>query len=91
MYGLFLEGCSWHGKENKLVDSEPKKLYTALPVLAVTGKLAKDNVTKNTYDAPAYRVKKRTGLNFITTFPLRTEDPPSKWVLRGVALLCSVD
>ena len=91
MYGLFLEGCSWHGKENKLVDSEPKKLYTALPVLAVTGKLAKDNVTKNTYDAPTYRVKKRTGLNFITTFPLRTEDPPSKWVLRGVALLCSVD
>ena len=91
VYGLFLEGCSWHGKENKLVDSEPKKLYTALPVLAVTGKLAKDNVTKNTYDAPTYRVKKRTGLNFITTFPLRTEDPPSKWVLRGVALLCSVD
>ena len=91
IYGLFLEGCGWDGKANKMVDSEPKKLYAALPVLYVTGKQAKDNVTKNTYDAPTYRVKKRTGLNFISTFPLRTEDPPSKWIMRGVALLCSVD
>ena len=91
IYGLFLEGCGWDGKANKMVDSEPKKLYAALPVLYVTGKQAKDNVTKNTYEAPTYRVKKRTGLNFISTFPLRTEDPPSKWIMRGVALLCSVD
>jgi dynein heavy chain len=91
IYGLFLEGCGWDGKANKMVDSEPKKLYAALPVLYVTGKQAKDNVTKNTYEAPTYRVKKRTGLNFISTFPLRTEDPPSKWITRGVALLCSVD
>jgi dynein heavy chain len=53
--------------------------------------LGKDKVTKGVYEAPTYRVKKRTGLNFISTFPLRTEDPPSKWVMRGVALLCSVD
>jgi hypothetical protein len=32
-----------------------------------------------------------TGQHFITTFPLRTEDPQSKWVMRGIALLCSVD
>jgi dynein heavy chain, axonemal len=91
VYGLFLEGCRWDGKQNKLVDSDPKKLYTPLPVLEVTGVLQKDKVTKGVYEAPTYRVKKRTGLNFISTFPLRTEDPPSKWVMRGVALLCSVD
>ena len=91
VYGLFLEGCRWDGKQNKLVDSDPKKLYTPLPVLEVTGVLGKDKVTKGVYEAPTYRVKKRTGLNFISTFPLRTEDPPSKWVMRGVALLCSVD
>ena len=91
VYGLFLEGCGWDGKANKMIDSEPKKLYAALPVMHVTGKLAKDNVTKNTFEAPCYRVKKRTGLNFISTFQLRTEDHPSKWILRGVALLCSVD
>ena len=37
IYGLFLEGCGWDGKANKMVDSEPKKLYAALPVLYVTG------------------------------------------------------
>jgi dynein heavy chain len=37
VYGLFLDGCAWHGKENRLVDSEPKKLNVPLPVLYVTG------------------------------------------------------
>lgn len=91
VYGLYLDGCAWNGKENRLVDSEPKKLYHPLPVLYVTGVQAKDKKKHGVYDAPTYRVKKRTGLNFITTFSLRTEDEKSKWVLRGVALLCTVD
>ena len=37
VYGLYLDGCAWSNKENKLVDSEPKKLYSALPMLHVTG------------------------------------------------------
>lgn len=37
VYGLHLDGCAWSSKENRLVDSEPKKLYSALPVLHVTG------------------------------------------------------
>lgn len=41
IYGLFLDGCAWSGRENKLVDSEPKKLYHPLPVLYVTGVQAK--------------------------------------------------
>jgi hypothetical protein len=31
------------------------------------------------------------GSNFITTFSLRTEEDKSKWTLRRVALLCSID
>lgn len=91
IYGLFLDGCAWSGRENRLVDSEPKKLYSPLPVLWVTGVLAKDKKNDGIYKCPTYRIKKRTGLNFITTFDLRTEDDPSKWVLRGVGLLCSID
>lgn len=41
IYGLYLDGCAWSGRENKLVDSEPKKLYHPLPVLYVTGVQAK--------------------------------------------------
>lgn len=43
------------------------------------------------YEAPTYRVKTRKGLNFVTTFALRTEDDKSKWILRGVAILCTID
>ena len=38
--GLFLEGCGWDGKANKMVDSEPKS-STPLCVLYVTGKQAR--------------------------------------------------
>jgi len=91
IYGLYLEGCSWDGKMNRLVDSDPKKLFVALPVLYVTGVLAKDKETQNVFSCPTYKIKKRTGLNFIAQFDLRTEDPVTKWILRGVCLLCSVD
>jgi dynein heavy chain len=43
------------------------------------------------FEAPVYRVRKRTGANYITSFPLRTDELPAKWTLRGVALLCSID
>lgn len=91
VYGLYLDGCKWSNKENRLVDSDPKKLFHPLPVLYVTGVQARDKKTRGQYEAPTYRVKIRKGLNFITTFALRTEDHKSKWVLRGVALLCSID
>ena len=51
----------------------------------------KDKRKTGIFEAPVYRTKKRTGLNYVTSFSLRTDDPPSKWILRGVALLCSID
>mgnify|MGYP003328723950 CR=1 FL=1 len=41
------------------------------------------------YACPCYANPKRGGLNFIFTVDLRSEDPPQKWILRGVALLAS--
>jgi dynein heavy chain len=60
VYGLFLEGCTWSGKENKLVDSDPKKLFTPLPVLYVTGVQQKDKKSSGMFECPTYRVKSRT-------------------------------
>ena len=91
VYGLFLDGCQWSGKENRLVDSEPKKLFAPLPVIYITGCLAKDKKTDGVYEAPVYRSKRRTGATFITTLGLATEDPATKWTMRGVALLFSTD
>ena len=41
MHGLFLDGCAWSAKENRLVDAEPKKLFHPLPVLYITAVLVR--------------------------------------------------
>ena len=90
--GLFLDGCRWDKPGNKLADSVPKVLFAPLPVLLVTGQLQSE-VKKDaySYSAPCYKNKTRRGLNFIFPVDLRGEDPPQKWILRGVCLLCSKD
>ena len=52
---------------------------------------AKDRKRSQVFEAPCYAIKRRTGQNYIATFPLRSEDDRAHWTLRGVALLCSID
>jgi len=92
LYGLFIEGCRWDKPGNKLADSEPKVLFASMPVVLVSGQLASDAAKGGqNYSAPCYNNPKRTALNFIFAVDLRTEDPPSKWTLRGCCLLTSKD
>ena len=80
-----------------LVESEPKVLYAALPILWVTG------VTKATaksrsgdygpyggYECPCYKYPNRGDryLVFYVTLPSRDHRPRHR-ALRGAALLCS--
>ena len=51
----------------------------------------KDKKKTGIFEAPVYRTKKRTGLNYITSFSLKTDESPSKWIMRGVALLCTME
>jgi len=92
IYGLFLDGCRWDKSGNKLADSVPKVLFAPLPVLLVTGQLQSERkLDAYSYSAPCYKNKTRRGLNFIFPVDLRSEDPPIKWIWRGVCLLCSKD
>ena len=94
IYGLFLDGCRWDKPGNKLADSVPKVLFAPLPVLHVTGVLALPPGASSgppQYNCPCYKNPKRTGLNFIFPVSLRTEEAPSKWILRGVCLLTSTE
>mmetsp|Transcript_2907 Transcript_2907/g.5212 ORF Transcript_2907/g.5212 Transcript_2907/m.5212 type:complete len:2119 (-) Transcript_2907:878-7234(-) len=92
IYGLYLDGAAWNKKETKLVDSAPKVLFTPLPLLYVTAVTAQDKKKDVvTYQCPVYKIPRRTDLNYIFDVDLRTEEPPQKWILRGVSLLCSKD
>ncbi len=42
IYGLFMEGARWNRSEGRLDESEPKKLFTAMPVIYVTAVTAKE-------------------------------------------------
>merc|ERR1712146_336773 len=66
VHGLFLDAAGWDMSEGTLVESEPKVLYAALPILWVTG------VTKATaksrsgdygpyggYECPCYKYPNR--------------------------------
>ena len=65
IHGLFLEGCAWSKRENRLVDSAPKVLFHPLPILWVTAVLSEKRQDYMTYRCPCYRNKKRTDLNYI--------------------------
>jgi len=97
VHGLFLDAAGWDMGEGTLVESEPKVLYAALPILWVTG------VTKATaksrsgdygpyggYECPCYKYPNRGDryLVFYVTLPSR-DHRPRHWALRGAALLCS--
>jgi dynein heavy chain len=95
VHGLFLEGCSWSKKDNHLIDSPPKALVAPLPVMYIAGvQKGQRKADYATYECPVYfrfdaRKRGMTAAqpNFMFAPELRTVDPPSKWILRGVALL----
>jgi len=97
IHGLCLDGCSYDLKSRCLIESKPKELYTALPIVhvtAVTNKMRQAEQQKaklRKYQCPVYTVPKRTDLNYVTTFEIPTKHDPDHWTLRGVAVLCCKD
>ena len=69
--GLFLDGCAWSRLDGSLVESEPKKLFTLLPVLWVTATtklIRKDKIKsgmygpRGPYECPLYKTSARAGV-----------------------------
>lgn len=90
VHGLFLDGAGYDIKSSTLIESSNKILYTSMPVIHVT---AQNSVpmSKSLYECPLYKKLKRTDLNFIAAFRLKsTAEPVEHWILRGVALLCDI-
>ena len=97
VHGLSLEGCAWSRQEGCLVESQPKELYSQLPVLYVTGNIMKAEEKSmkerfgavGAYECPVYKYNARMDKNLIFSADLKcdVEKPPSHWTLRGAALL----
>ena len=101
VHGLQLDGAAFSKKDGILEESEPKKLFSALPVLYVSG-IIKDQMPKlskelfgahGPYDCPVYKYRPRTDRFFIFFVTLKcTVDKNKKyWDLRGTALLENTD
>lgn len=91
IWGLFLEAGAWDKKRGVLVDAPPKKLFSPIPCMFVTAIRKHEVRSAGQYMCPCYTVPARTGLNFVFIANIKSEDPQSKWILRGTALLCSKD
>ena len=91
IHGLYLDGVGWNLRHNKLCDAESKQLYQPLPVMHVTAVLSNERKALGFFKAPCYKVAKRTGDTYVSTFMLKTDVDRTKWILRGAALLCSID
>merc|ERR1712054_217420 len=93
VWGLFLEAAAWDKKGAKLIDAPPKKLYCPIPCMYVTAidKKEAGRYLHNQYMCPVYTIPAKTGLNYVFTANVKTEEPAQKWVLRGTALMCAKD
>jgi len=95
VHGLYLDGCGWSKKEAKLVEAPPKVLFVPIPCMWVSAvQKANKKLDYLVYECPVYERKdpRKRGMtaaqpNFVFSPEIRTEEPPSKWILRGVGLL----
>ena len=95
VHGLYLEGASWIKKGVHLIEAACDELIKLLPVMFITDVLKQNK--KNdplAYEAPLYFRfdPHKRGLtadqpNYMCLCEIKSIDPPTKWILRGVALL----
>jgi dynein heavy chain len=97
VHGLFMEGGRWNRGEQKLDESEPKKLFVAMPVIYVTAVQAKERKKASEYgpfgpyDCAVYKYPRRNDRYLIFRMLMKTEAQPSLWKLRGVCLAAQIE
>ena len=88
VYGLFLDGAGWERRNCRLVEPQPKVLFTPLPVVHIYAVNALGAKDARLFECPVYKKPRRTDLTYIFCLNLKTNQHPDHWILRGVALLC---
>jgi len=98
IWGLFAEGGRWSRAENRLEESEPKKLFVPMPAIYVTATTARDLKAMGLnygphgpYNTAVYKYPKRNDRYLIFRLLLRTDQHPFHWRLRAVCLVAQTD
>ncbi|XP_014225178.1 dynein beta chain, ciliary [Trichogramma pretiosum] len=86
VHGIFMEGARWDVSAGIIVDSRPKELFPAMPVINIRAITQDKQDLRNMYECPVYKTRTR-GPTYVWTFNLKTKDKSAKWTLAGVALL----
>ncbi|XP_023309976.1 dynein heavy chain 1, axonemal-like [Anoplophora glabripennis] len=98
IYGLFLEGARWNYNKAILDESNPKELYTNMPVVWLIPEESHKK-PEGTYECPVYKTLTRAGTlsttghstNYVLAIEVPTEKSEPHWIKRGVALICALD
>lgn len=99
VYGIFLEGARFSSEHGMLAESEPKVLFTELPMMWLRPQELANLPDTPHYVCPLYKTSDRRGTlsttghstNFVMYLKLPSNLPQTHWVLRGVAGLCQLD
>ena len=93
-----MDGAAWNASDGNIIESAPKKLFSAMPIILVSAtsktskkasSMANDYGPFGGYECPVYKYAARTDRYKIFSVMLPSRDQrPLHWVLRGVALLC---
>lgn len=97
-HGMFMEGARWNSTTHILDDSNPKQLYTEMPIIWFVPKRNRVAPTSAIYNCPIYKVLSRSGTlsttGHSTNYCLMIELPSNKehddWVRAGVALFLAL-
>lgn len=90
---MYLEGCKWDYKSHQLDDSDPKKLFTDIPLILLLPEVDRVPPKEGIYNCPVYKVLSRSGTlsttghstNFVMMMELPTNEIEDKWIKAGVA------
>jgi dynein heavy chain len=97
--GLFVEGARWDMANFCLAESQPKELYTSMPVIWLQPVANRKPPTSGIYECPVYKTLTRAGTlsttghstNFVFTLEIPSNKEQKHWIKRGVALLCALN
>ena len=96
--GMFIEGAKWSDEKMTLVESDPKVLFTEMPVFWFKPTTQDKRADFPHYLCPIYRTAERRGVlattghssNFVINLTVPSDKPQNHWIKRGVAGLLSL-